>query len=234
MLIDMHAHSAGISRCCRADAKDVMLAAQAAGIDALVLCNHYDIEYVTSTPAEFAERYVNEYYYAEKCAREVGIKLFFGVEISARKHNNFHILVYGMEPSFALEHPDMYELSLEELLPMVHAKGGLVVQAHPFRGRTRLLDTALLDGVEVNCHPLYDATHCDELIDIAEKAGILVTCGGDYHADTYRAVCGVHFPEDTETWSDIIGYLTSTPEIRMHVQELRCAEHGDVVFRTGR
>lgn len=231
MLIDMHAHSAGISKCCKADAKDIIAIAQQTGIQGLILCNHYDADYVTSTPAEFAERYVNEYYYAAKCAREVGMKLFFGVEVTARKHERAHILIYGMPPEFVLENPEIYDYSLSEIYPLVKAKGGLVVQAHPYRGGKRMQDLNFLDGIEINCHPTYDSTHCDEMQRIAREAGKIVTCGGDYHADVpYRPVCGVYFPDEVETGADIVGYLKKTRTITMHVHELRTDFHRDVEY----
>ena len=231
MLIDMHAHTSGISRCCRTDADGVLRAAKDAGIDGLILCNHYDAGYVDdSGPAAFAEKYIAEYYHTAMVAAEMGMRLYFGVEVTARKHGGAHILVYGMEPSFVLEHPDIYDYTIAEIQEAVHAKGGLVVQAHPFRSNGHVLDTAYLDGVEINCHPLYDATHCERMQEIAHEAKIIVTCGGDYHADTYRAVCGTHFPDEALRYCDLIDHLKNSPEIKMHVHELRTDFHRDVTF----
>ena len=231
MLIDMHAHTTGISRFCRTDAHGALIAAKEAGIEGLILSNHYDASYVgDGTPVGFAEKYIAEYYRTAMIAAEMGMRLYFGVEVTARKHNGAHILVYGMEPSFVLEHADIYDYTLAEIYEVVHAKGGLVVQAHPFRSNGRLLDTALLDGVEINCHPLYDATHCQRMQEIAHEANIVVTCGGDYHADTYRAVCGTHFPDEALRYSDIIAHLKNSPDIRLHVHELRTEFHRDVTF----
>lgn len=233
MLIDLHAHTSGISRCCRTDAHGVLTAAREAGIDGLILCNHYQryAGYAGDVPpAEFAEKYIAEYYHTAMVAAEMGMRLFFGVEVTAHKHENAHILVYGMEPEFVRENPEIYDYTLEEIYAAVHAKGGLVVQAHPFRGGGRVQDTRFLDGVEINCHPLYDATHCDRMQEIAHESNIFVTCGGDYHADTYRAICGTYFPDTVQRYSDMIDYLKTTPEIRMHVHELRTEFHRDVTF----
>ena len=46
MLIDMHAHTSGISTCCRIPAPDVIKAALDAGLDGIVLTNHYQRSYV--------------------------------------------------------------------------------------------------------------------------------------------------------------------------------------------
>lgn len=231
MLIDMHAHTSGISRCCHADAGEVMIAANSAGIGGLILCNHYQKEYVEgSDAAAFARRYVDEYIYAEKQAAAAGVKLFFGVEVTAKLHGNAHILLYGLTPDFVLRHPAVYEYPLERMRALANAEGGLAVQAHPFRGGGHVLNTAHLDGIEVNCHPLYDDTHCEEILDIADREGLLVTCGGDYHADTYRAICGTYFPDDARDNPGIVDYLKKTDTIRLHVHELRTEFHRDVEF----
>ena len=40
-----------------------------------------------------------------------------------------------------------------------------------------VLDTDFLDGVEINCHPLYGNSYSKELMEIAEKERLIVTCG---------------------------------------------------------
>ena len=231
MLIDMHAHTSGISHCCKAGARDIMLAAKAAGIDGLIISNHYQESYVTATPADFARAYADEYYYAKSFEAETGVRLFFGIEVTAKLHENAHILVYGMHPEFVLEHPEIYAYSLEKIYSLVHEAGGLVVQAHPFRGGGRVQDINFLDGVEINCHPLYDATHCDRLIGIAHEEKCFVTCSGDYHADVpYRPVCGTYFPDETREAADIVEHMKNSRTIMLHVHELRTEFHRDVAF----
>ena len=46
MLIDLHTHSKGISRCCQIDGKDMVLVAKNAGMDGIILTNHYDKNYL--------------------------------------------------------------------------------------------------------------------------------------------------------------------------------------------
>ena len=91
-------------------------------------------------------------------------------------------------------------------------------------------DLRWLDGVEVNGHPLYEATCCEEMLNIAREARRLVTCGGDYHADTYRPVCGTYFPDDATDSAALIAHLKDSPEIKLRVHELRTDCHRDVTF----
>ena len=231
MLIDMHAHTSGISRCCKADASMALTAAREKGIDGLVLTNHYQESYIENGDAEaFARSYVKEYNDVKQLADEMGMKLFFGVEVTALLHGNAHILLYGIKSDFVLRHPNIHTETLKYIHELTCAEGGLVVQAHPFRNNGTLLDLCYLDGVEVNCHPLYDSTHSNRILHIANENHRLVTCGGDYHADTYRPSCGTYFPDDTQTEQELVKWLMNTPTITLHVHELREKEHQDVVF----
>jgi len=231
MLIDMHAHTSGISRCCRAEAREILETARKNGIDGLILCNHYQECYVEADgAAAFAQRYIAEYEKTKAIADEMGMPLYFGVEVTAKLHDNAHILLYGMTPDILREHPEIYAYPLEKMYALVHERGGLVIQAHPFRGGGQIQDMAYLDGVEVNCHPLYDATHCARLMKIAEENDLLVTCGGDYHADCYRAVCGTHFPDGKTEYADLMDYLKHTLEICLLVHELRTEKPVEVTF----
>lgn len=221
MFIDLHAHTSGISTCCRVPAPEIIAAAQGVGLDGIVLTNHYQRSYIKDGDcAAFAKRYVNEYFYAKECGDSVGFKVFYGMELTMERHSGAHVLVYGISPDFTLEHPDMFTKTLEELHPFIRANGGMLVQAHPFRGgRDLLQDTSFLDGVEANSHPLYDATHVERLTEIAHNAGIILTSGGDYHADTHRPHCGAYLPDTIRTEGELCKYLLNTDSIELQIQE---------------
>ena len=221
MLIDLHAHTSGISTCCRVPAPEIIKAAQDAGIDGIVLSNHYQRSYVHNGDVlGFAERYTAEYYYTKACGDAAGFKVFYGMEVTMELHSNAHILVYGVDPSFTLEYPETYAMTMADLYALVKANGGMLVQAHPFRGgRDVLQDLAYLDGVEANSHPLYDATHFDRLTEIAQSRELILTSGGDYHADTHRPHCGAYLPDSIETTEDLCEFLRTTETIDLEIQE---------------
>ncbi len=220
MLVDLHAHSSGISKCCRIDGREVLLIAKEKEIDGIVLTNHYQKEYVTDGNLEFAKRYVEEFEYVKNIGIELGLKVFFGIEVTLAKHSNIHVLVYGINENFVLKYSDLFDYSLSELYKLVNDNGGILVQAHPFRGENRLLNLNYLNGIEVNCHPLYNGTFYLTIADIAQKHKKLITCGGDFHADTYRPKCGVYFPDDIKTIQEIVQYLKEEKNIEICVQEV--------------
>lgn len=222
MLIDLHAHTKGISHCCRIYAPEVLAAAKEHGMDGICLCNHYQSRYVVDgDAAEFARRYVEEFYATRKLGEEMGLRVLYGIEVTMERHAKEHLLVYGVEEDFPLLNPALYDLTQEQLYRLVHDHGGVVIQAHPLRkGINVLMDPAYLDGVEVNCHPKYDCTHHEELAELARERNWILTCGGDYHADTHRVQCGMYLPETVTDGIALGAYLKSSDPVKLCVQEV--------------
>lgn len=223
MLIDLHAHSSGISRCCRISIDEVLKQTLASGMDGIILTNHYQRSYIKDSPLEaFAEKYIAEFVAAKELGARIGCKVFFGIEVTMELYPKVHMLIYGVAPEFLKEHPDLFNCTQKELYNLVKSYGGVLIQAHPFRNGTTVLDTEFLDGVEINCHPKYESSYSKELLEIAEKEHLLVTCGGDYHADTHRPTCGMFLPKETKDTMDFCSYLLSSGEKKLCIQETNC------------
>ncbi len=224
MLIDMHTHSSGVSGCCRLNAEEIVEAAKNAGVDGIILTNHYSSDDCEDFPSsqDYIEHYIKEYYSAKAHGERMGLKVFFGIEVTVNFADRIHMLIYGVKEDFLRENPCIYDLSQKELYETVHKYGGILVEGHPFRHNCPILDTNYLDALEINCHPLYKDTHYDVLFDAAKKAGIMLTCGSDYHGDTYRAECGTYFPDTVEAVQDIAEYIKCTDNVKLKVQEINC------------
>ena len=222
MLIDLHAHSSKISWCCQITGDEVINRAINCGIDGIVLTNHYQKYYFNDGDSlSFAKRYIEEFYDVKSYGDKIGFKVFFGLEVTLHKYDDSHVLIYGVDEDFVLKYHDMYNYDLEYLFKIVHENNGILVQAHPYRkSMDGLLDLNYLDGIEVNCHPLYNGTHFDKLSDIASNYNKILTCGGDYHADTYRPKCGVYLPDEITDTFKMVTYLTNVNYIRMCIQEV--------------
>lgn len=223
ILVDLHAHSGGISTCCRVGYEPIIDRAKETGIGGIVLTNHYVSNYVIDDDYEgFAKRYLEEYEKAKRYGDSVGVKVFFGVEVTAEWEKQVHLLVYGVPLSFVTDHPRMCLYSLEELYRTVHEYGGILVQAHPFRKGEWLCDLNYLDGVEISCHPHphYGGSFAEKVKQIAEENEKLLTCGGDYHADvSYRPQCGVFVPENISEDKALADWLISQTQLTLRVHE---------------
>ncbi len=82
--------------------------------------------------------------------QKIGLDVFFGWEQSFEGDD---YLVYGLDKAFLLAHPEMERWTRKEQYEQVHAAGGCVIQAHPFRMRGYIqaihLGDCFADGIEV-------------------------------------------------------------------------------------
>ena len=220
MLIDLHAHSSGISRCCRIPFEEVLKQTLENGMDGVVLTNHYQKSYIQNDRVdEFVENYISEFYAAEQYGKEIGCKVFFGIEVTLELYPKVHMLIYGVGPEFLKKHSRIFDCTQKQLYELVGSDNGLLIQAHPFRNGTTVLDTDFMDGVEINCHPLYGNSYSKKIIGIAEANHLIVTCGGDFHADTHRPKCGIYLPNEIKDHIELRSYLHSSGEKILCVQE---------------
>lgn len=113
----------------------------------------------------------------QKC----GLDVFFGWEETIWGDD---YLVYGLSPDWMKEHPEMEHWTHRQQYEAVHAAGGCVVQAHPFRCRYYIqfitLNKDYVDAVEVanaGNRQIEDAAAKR----YAERYGFYQTCGSDIH-----------------------------------------------------
>ena len=95
-------------------------------------------------------------------------------------------MIYGITPELIESHPELKRASAEKYAEVVHAAGGLVYQAHPYRARDYIRNPFplecldLLDGIEV-----YNAGNEPEWNEsariFAEERGIACIAGSDGH-----------------------------------------------------
>ena len=232
LLIDLHAHSSGISKCCRIDAEEVVREAVRIGLDGIVLTNHYQSKSVGEDGViAFIDRYVEEFRRARRIGEGYGCRVLFGVEISAERYQLVHLLAYGVGEDFLYDYPEIFDFELPEIYRAVKSAGGVLIQAHPHRRGDRLVDTRYLDGIEVSCHPLYEGTHLEKMLEIAGEEGMILTCGGDYHADTHRPKCGMYLPPSVDSGEALGAYLMNAESVRIAVQEVDERTPHDVVHK---
>lgn len=187
-LYETHVHSMIGSECGKATPQELVRAYKQAGYTGLILTDHF-IKGNTNVPLdlEWGTR-MHMYYDAYLEAKEEGDKLdfdvFFGIEHYYEKGKE--ILLYGIDLEFLLAHPELNTATIEEYADLVHAHGGILVHAHPYRKRIYIdPDFAprydVCDGIEV-----YNASDTDEANELAVRDAIelnkLMTSGGDVHA----------------------------------------------------
>ena len=216
MLVDLHIHSAGISWCSRIPVEELIPVCVRDGLGGIVLTNHSKSEYMTHGYDAWKEQYVAEYRRAKALGEAAGVKVFFGVEISLDEMPQNHFTVYGLSVEDFLRDPAPHGLTLPQLSDYLHSRNALLYHAHPFRS-TVPVDGTLLDGTEINCHPLYHTCAEEKVRAFADAYGLRLACGSDWHGDTYKAYCGVWMPKDIETDEDLTEFLRTVPRPALQI-----------------
>ena len=105
--------------------------------------------------------------------QKFGLDVFFGIE---QNFNGDEYLIYGLDKQYLLDHPEIEHWTRQELYQQVHAAGGCMLQAHPFRMR------GYLDAIRV----------CDLVADGIEVANAGNTAAQDAYAARYCKARGIY------------------------------------------
>ena len=127
-------HTLPVSRCARYNVRENLEFYKSLGYDGIFITNHFldgNINIDKTLPYEERVKfYFTDYYEALELGKEIGIKIFLGVEISYRGTD---FLIYGLDEKWFLEHPEIMDMKKSEELPFLASHGALVIQAHPYR-----------------------------------------------------------------------------------------------------
>ncbi|MCH5182618.1 MAG: histidinol phosphatase [Oscillospiraceae bacterium] len=128
---ETHLHTSPVSACARASVRDTVQFYKDMGYDGIFITNHFlpmigeDKSY-----EERIEYFCSDYEEAVKIGKELGIKVFFGLETG---YGGADFLVYGLDKEWFLQHPQIPQMRKSEELALYMENGALVVHAHPFR-----------------------------------------------------------------------------------------------------
>ena len=153
-LYEMHLHTSQGSACGRSTGAEHARFYHALGYRGVFITDHF-FHGNTAVPRgipwqEYVQRFCQGYEDAKAEGDRIGLHVFFGLE---ENFNGDEYLIYGLNPKFLLDHPEMEHWSRAQQLEAVHQAGGCVIQAHPFRDRGYiqqvLLGRQFADGIEV-------------------------------------------------------------------------------------
>ena len=97
-LVDCHVHTSGVSTCCRLNASRIVDEAVGAGIDGIILTNHYALSYIEKkhiyeTLPDMARAHVEEFRRVRAIGEEKGLLVMFGVELTMEQYGGTHLLI---------------------------------------------------------------------------------------------------------------------------------------------
>lgn len=186
------------------------------GYSGMVVTNHFyngDTRIDRALPWEdFVEAYRQDYLYGLSYARERDFDLLFGLE--EHVGNGQEILLYGITPELIAAHPELKNPDPVAYAAVVHAAGGLVYQAHPYRSAPWILCPEplecldQLDGIEVynaGNYPQWNA----RAKKLADARGLSCTAGSDGHGTDTAGRAGIAVKERIRTNVDLVRVLKS-------------------------
>lgn len=184
---ETHLHSKPVSRCGGATVREHMEFYKSKGYDGIFITNHFidgNIGYDRSPDVNYEDIinfYFSDYEEAKKLEKEIGIKVFLGVESS---YGGTDFLIYGLDKEWYLAHPEIRGMKRSDFLRFLCDSGALVIQAHPFREADYIdhirLFPRLIHGTEVvnACRNAFE----NQMAKLyAEKYNLIEFAGSDNH-----------------------------------------------------
>lgn len=209
---DTHVHTCETSPCGKVAAIEVVRLYKESGYNGIVITDHYYKEYFESLGSlswkEKLDCYLKGYRIACEEGEKTGVKVLLGMEMRFEENDNDY-LVYGIDESYLTSNKELYTLGLKNFRDMTKNMGIAIYQAHPFRPAMVPAEPALIDGIEVyNGNPRHDSKN--KLAQAyAEKHGLRMTSGSDFHQLEDLARGGVILLEDVNNSFEFAEILTT-------------------------
>lgn len=209
---ETHCHSRFCSRCAHSSPQELVYAYHRAGFAGLVLTDHF-IHGNTCVPSDLPwddriQHYYDAYLAAKEAAEPLDFDVLFGIEHAYG--NGLEALCYGIDLPFLLENPDIPSLSIGAFSERVHAYGGLLIQAHPYRygGWEIQLPMEHLDGIEV-CNAGNSPEKNRMAMELAEGTDWIRTAGSDLHhiGEAKLGTTGIALPYRVRTGQELVTAL---------------------------
>ncbi|MEE1278235.1 MAG: hypothetical protein UHE86_04150 [Acutalibacteraceae bacterium] len=207
MKIDMHTQCTPASECAHHEPELLPQMFKNAGVDAIVLTNHCfpkHCDRLSDDLKEQARIYVDNYKRCKAAGDKIGFRVIFGVEVKLINMKGYvEFLLYGMKEEDFIDSFPLYTLSQKELFDYCNEKDILMIQAHPYRGLTRMdvaTDLTLMHGIEVyNPHPLNNGIErFNDTLKLATDNNLLKTAGSDFHINVQAGDTYCIIPDDIE------------------------------------
>ncbi len=182
---EMHCHTSPVSPCAKAAVRDVVSTYKNKGYDGIFITNHF-LNHYASLPenASYEEKinyYCSDFEEALAVGNELGIKIFFGIEIS---YQGTDFLVYGLDKAWFLQNPQIMDMNIKDKLAFMRENGAFVAQAHPYR-EAHYIDHIRLYPRSVDAVEIINANRTpleNEMARVyAQAYGLMTLAGSDNH-----------------------------------------------------
>ena len=206
---ETHMHTSEASACAKCSGYEMATKYKEMGYDGIIITDHF-FNGNTCIPRnmpweERIERFSQGYENALEQGAKIGLKVFFGWEFNNRCTE---FLTYGLDKKWLLSNPDILKWDLNQYFEKVHADGGFISHAHPFREAPYIPEIRLfpndVDAVEVINTSHVDSRFNKLALEYANKYALPNLSGSDAHTTKQEIWGGVEFDYELNSIEDFI------------------------------
>lgn len=215
---ELHMHTKETSRCARSSAYDMVKAYSDREFSGVVITDHfvngYSLSALPDTWEKKMDAYLKGYHAALEVGKKLGIDVFLGWEYTYQGNNAEDYLTFGLDEAFLYNQArDCDQWSIERYAQTVHAAGGFIIRAHPYRIadyiKTACIEReGIADAIEVyNGGNPAGTDYDDKALRYAQAHGYAMVAGSDTHHVLTTGVGCVGFeekPRDIHALCDFI------------------------------
>lgn len=208
---DLHVHTKESSACARNTPAEMVDMYKSEGFTGIVLTEHF-YHGNTSVPrdlewTDWTEKFCQSFDHAKEHGDAVGLDVFFGWEYS---YSGTDFVTLGLDKAWLIEHPEIRTLRVYDYLNLVHASGGYIIHAHPYREAGYIPCIRLMppyeDAVEVINAARDD--RCNKLAELYASAyDKVMTAGSDAHSTEWKKLAGIETDHRLTGMDDLLSVL---------------------------
>ncbi len=209
--IEMHAHTNPMSSCSSVSPEETVKLYGEKGYNGIVIANHFSNYSLNKMPGLEGESYIDAFLEdvsaAQKAAEQFGMMVYLGCELRFDENDNDY-LIYGVDRDILYKCYDYMDKDIATFRKEVPLPDSVFIQAHPFRGTVRLVDTELLDGIEIlNMHPWFNSLPSKSIQYAYENKFKIKTSGSDFHSAEHAGCSALRsrfIPKDSFELAEVL------------------------------
>lgn len=221
---ELHMHTSDTSRCGKSPAADMVAAYKQKGFTGVVVTDHLMNVQSHAEPETDWNRRVEKqlagYYAALEAGEKLGLTVYCGWELTYQD-NAEDYLTLGLSPQFLYDHPWFERYDIEKYRDAVHAAGGILVRAHPYRRawyikKPYVEREGIADAIEVFNGGNSSQEENDMALAYAQKHNMPMTGGSDAHHVDETARGYIALEKKAESYAELCEAIRTGKAIVMH------------------
>ena len=221
---ELHMHTSDTSRCGKSPAADMVAAYKQKGFTGVVVTDHLMNVQSHAEPETDWNRRVEKqlagYYAALEAGEKLGLTVYCGWELTYQD-NAEDYLTLGLSPQFLYDYPWLERYDIEKYRDAVHAAGGILVRAHPYRRawyikKPYVEREGIADAIEVFNGGNSSQEENDMALAYAQKHNMPMTGGSDAHHVDETARGYIALEKKAESYAELCEAIRTGKAIVMH------------------